>query len=119
MPRPARPLTVSEPGVFIGESCCALLQHALRDERHPVLAELRRAAYEVAVARTERQARASADASGLTVAQAAALLDVTPGRVRQLLGSGDLDGQQGAGRIWSITRESVEERRLHGDTSRA
>lgn len=117
MARPARPVILPGAGLWVPEAACALLAHALRGERHPVLAGLRRGAYEVAVTRTDRAARAAGDATGLDVAQAAALLGVTPGRVRQLAASGDLGGYKHAGR-WFISRQSVE-RRLHGDSTRA
>ena len=45
-----------------------------------------------------------------TVEQAADTLDLTPGRIRQMLRGGDLEGSKEPGdRGWRITRESVEE----------
>ena len=45
-----------------------------------------------------------------TVEQAADTLDLTPGRIRQMLRAGDLEGSKEPGdRGWRITRESVEE----------
>lgn len=45
----------------------------------------------------------------ITTAEAAALLQVTPGRVRHLIAAGQLDATRpDAGRSHLITRESVE-----------
>ena len=45
-----------------------------------------------------------------TVEQAADTLELTPGRIRQMLRGGDLEGSKEPGeRGWRITRESVEE----------
>src|SRR5215210_3207382 len=45
-----------------------------------------------------------------TVEQAADTLDLTPGRIRQMLSGGNLEGSKEPGdRGWRITRESVEE----------
>jgi excisionase family DNA binding protein len=43
----------------------------------------------------------------LTTSEVAALLGVTPGRVKQLLGSGELAGEK-LGNAWAISREAVE-----------
>ena len=48
--------------------------------------------------------------SNLTVAQAAALLGVTPQRVRALIKAGILEAEKW-GRDWQISAESVERRK--------
>ena len=50
------------------------------------------------------------DANKITVEEAAGLLKVTTGRVRQLLGSGDLTGEKFTRSAWAVDREPVEAR---------
>lgn len=133
MPERAHVVILPGYGLVVLESAAALLWHGLSAAEHPVLSELREAAHEVAMDRTDRLARATAAGSAarvpapvaapcsrrhvpaegsLSVDQAAARLDVTPGRVRQLLRSGDLAGVHTERNVWEIDPSSVEE--MHG-----
>ena len=50
------------------------------------------------------------DANKITVEEAAGLLKVTTGRMRQLLGAGDLTGEKFTRSAWAVDREPVESR---------
>lgn len=53
-----------------------------------------------------------ASTRALTATQVAAILGVTGGRVRQLLGSGELRGEKFA-HVWAIRPEEIERYRRH------
>lgn len=61
------------------------------------------------------------DSNHVTVEAAAGILGVTTGRVRQLLGSGQLTGIKWTPRAWAVDRGPVEDRakRLAAERRRA
>jgi excisionase family DNA binding protein len=50
----------------------------------------------------------------VSVAEAAALMSISAGRVRQLLRAGQLSGVKVGQRTWLVDRSSVSKRRLFG-----
>lgn len=101
-------------GILVPVRMAAVLADALRCSAVPELRVIAAAALEVAADYTDRTLRASASGRTMTVADAAKLLRCTPGRVRQLLRSGQLEGDTGPGGIWQVKRASVDRRIREG-----
>lgn len=101
-------------GVLVPVRLCALLAEELRASHVGELRQVRDAALAVAADNTARRLRTVADDRTLTVAQAAGMLRVTPGAVRQLLQSGALEGEKHDGR-WRIPRAAVDRRQGDGE----
>jgi len=100
-------------GVLVPVRLCALLAEELRASRTGELRPVRDAALEVAADSTARRLRSSAAGTSLTVEQAAGMLRVSPGFVRRLLRSGELEGEKDAG-AWRIQRGEMERRLRDG-----
>ena len=96
--------------VTIPGEWCARVGHEWRHSPVPEFRAIARACDDVAEIRTDRLLRGSAAGTALTVDQAAVILRVSPGFVRRLLRSGDLEGRKTAG-IWLVDRASVVDRR--------
>jgi hypothetical protein len=105
-------------GVLIPAKWCAVVGDAWRLSRVPEFRAIGRACDEVAADFTDRQLRGSGAGTALTVEQAAVMLRMSPGFVRRLLRSGDLEGRKGPAGIWAVERMSVE-RRMNGHSTRA
>ena len=105
-------------GVLVPVRLCALLAEELRMSRVRELGPVRAAALEVGADLWDRQQRADVRDSTVTATQAARMLGVTAGAVRQLCQSGLLEGGKDDGR-WRIPRSAVERRAHEGKRAEA
>lgn len=78
----------------------------VRDVDATDLGEAQQAEYRIAYIRAANQREASEER--MKVSEAAAILGVTPLRVRQMIGEGKLRGEKDGG-LWMVRRSEVEE----------
>jgi excisionase family DNA binding protein len=107
------PTPLNGVGVLVPVRLCALLAEELRTSRVDALQPVRDAALEVAADNTARRQRSSGTGTSLTADQAAEMLHVSPGFVRRLLRSGELEGEKDAG-TWRIPQSAAERRARDG-----